>query len=172
MRMVSLLRIFCQTAMVHCTVLHWSDIEALQRRTFHEMADIARNNLRLHVANSGCHIAKIVSEKMSRLKCKECHIHLIQRTWQSQTSICLVSWSKTAGHRCKWWRGAEKWNSYDFPGHFIGRAEKVIQSLDQKMPVGCHKCREWLSIMTIKRNILWMHFLQAPILKCYWTTYS
>jgi hypothetical protein len=37
-----------------------------------------------------------------------CRILLIHRILQSQTSICLTSWSKAAVHRCRWWRGAEK----------------------------------------------------------------
>jgi hypothetical protein len=87
------------------------------------------------------------------LKCKECRIHFIHRIWQSQISICLILWSKTAEHRCKWWRRAEKWNFDDFPGNSIGRTGKVIQSLDRKMPVGRCKCRKLWSIRVIKRNI-------------------
>jgi hypothetical protein len=46
----------------------------------------------------------------------------------------------------------------DFPRHSIGRADKVIRSLDRKMPVGCRKCRKLLSIIAIKRNI---YFISA-----------
>jgi hypothetical protein len=53
-------------------------------------ADITHKSLQLHFDNSRCQTAKIVSEEITYLKCKECRIHFIHRIWQSQISICLI----------------------------------------------------------------------------------